>query len=117
MAKMSDYYKPSSINAEYCTNNNLWGVDLKIEKISTGEYDNTTKTGQTIRLTRIEFHFSGIEPHLVINKMNSDILIKAWGNDWDAYIGQILTLVKVILTVGGQRRESIQINPAPIKKK
>lgn len=59
----------------------------------------------------IEVEYQGERRRLTLNKGNREILIKAWGNDTQVWVGKEMRLNIFLALVGSQKRQVFEVEP------
>jgi hypothetical protein len=62
---------------------------------------------------KMVIEFKGVEKTLVVNKTNRDILIAAFGDETDAWVGKNVVLHIVMTQFQGQATQGIQLKAIP----
>ena len=106
MANADDVYSGPFLTAEYVKSHGLVGHVLKVTFVEPQEI------GREKKKTKLVLTLSGAEKPLALNKTNAVLLITAWSNDYDKWVGRTLKLkLGMAMNPDGMMVPSIQVDP------
>lgn len=103
---VTDVYPPTFLNVEYVTAHGLWNKELKIVKT---EVRTLPRGESTIR--RLVVTLDGVSVPLLLNRTNAKTLAKAWGDNYETWIGKTLKLVQKLVMYKNEEVPAIRVEP------
>ncbi len=99
---VSDIYPPSLLNVQTVNDREMWDKPLTItgQEVREFERDKTRK---------IVLKLKGVDVGIGLNITNARTLAKAWGDDYKAWTGKQIKLVRVRVLFKGQQTDSIGV--------
>ena len=104
MSSAKDLYRTGVMSAE------RWGSKKATLRIEMCEPD-TIKTRAGIESTKLVLEFEGGDLRIALNKTNAMTLIKAFGDDYNEWVGKKVIITTAPVEFNGERTRGLVVTP------